>query len=151
MVMATSDVASACADLQVVLSLAWCCVNCSALFVITLSEEEPRDGDELFHLVLHGNREVWADKSMNLVCTLMGHVPLEPCPRGSAHSSPCYAQQIVCKNGRTGFHGEHCATDGSVITRIMLVRTVVLCRLGCEGTTDRRACCWCRRVASLKR
>ena len=67
MVMATSDVASACADLQVVLSLAWCCVNCSALFVITLSEEEPRDGDELFHLVLHGNREVWADKSMNLV------------------------------------------------------------------------------------
>ena len=67
MVLATSDVVSACADLQGVLSSARCCVYCSALFVITLSEEEPRDGDELFHLVLHGNREVWADKSMNLV------------------------------------------------------------------------------------
>ena len=31
--------------------------------------------------------------------------------------------QFVFKNGMSGFQGEHCATDGSVVTRVMLVRS----------------------------
>jgi len=39
-----------------------------------------------------------------------------------------FAAQTVCKNGRVCFHGEHCATDGSVITRVMLVRRAARAR-----------------------